>query len=155
MTGHRPASRAHAQRGSLAVTQAAMLCVALLLAGVVVVQAAALLHAARVAGAAADGAALAAVTATQPGATTTPTAAAGTIARAHGADLVACECGGPRSHVRVSLPVESRLLAALGITTVRAEADAALVEAPGPAPTVPPDWDLHPTAGAPDLWFTR
>lgn len=143
------------QHGSLAVAQAATLCVALLLAGVVVVQAAVLLRAARVAGAAADGAALAAVTATQPGATTTPTAAAATIARAHGTDLVTCDCGSSPSHVRVALAVESRLLALLGITTVHAEADAALVDAPPPDPTASPGWAGRPTAGVPELWFTR
>lgn len=131
-------TRRSSPRGSLAIAQAATLCVMLVLAGVVVVHAAVLLRTARVAGAAADGAALAAVTATQPGATTTPTAAASTIATAHGADLATCDCGGPTAHVRVIVAVESRLLALLGVTTVHAEADAALVPGRPSAPTTPP-----------------
>lgn len=119
--------RTAGQEGTLALSQAAVLCVFVVLAGVATVEAAGLLRAARVAGAAADGGALAAVTASQPGGTVAPRGAAEQVVRAHGAGLVACRCGGPRAHVRVVLALDSRLLAAVGITEVHAEADAALV----------------------------
>lgn len=146
-------TRGPGQAGSLAVTQAAVLCVLALLVGVATVRGAVLLRAVRVAGAAADGAALAAVTASRPGAATTPGAAADRIARAHGATVLACDCRGPTARVRVVLPVDDRLLGLLGIDRVHAAADATLVpDGPGPAPSPP---RAAAGATAPILWFTR
>lgn len=117
----------HDQSGSIAVVQATILLVVVVLGGIATLDVGALLRAARVATAAADGAALAASTASQPVSRTLPRAAAERVARAHGATLDTCDCGGPRAQVAVALPVSTRLLDHFGITEVRASATADLV----------------------------
>lgn len=129
------------QGGSIAVVQAAVLLVVVALGGIAALDVGALLRAARVATAAADGAALAASTASRPVSATLPRAAAERVARAHGATLAACECGAPRAHVTVTLPVTTRLLDHFGVTEVRATATADLVPTPTPTPS-----RAHPAA---------
>lgn len=125
----------HDDAGTIAVVQAAVLLVIVALGGIATLDVGALLRAARVATAAADGAALAAAAASQPVSTVLPRTAAERVARAHGATLVACDCGAPRAHVTVTLPVTARLLDHFGITEVHADATADLVPGPAPDPT--------------------
>lgn len=121
--------------GSIAVVQAAVLLAILALGGIAALDVGALLRAARVATAAADGAALAASAASQPVSAALPRTAAERVARANGATLDTCECGVPRAHVTVTVPVTTRLLDHFGITEVRASATADLVPAPTPEST--------------------
>lgn len=127
-------TRATGQAGSLAVLQATWLLVLVLLMGLAVLDVGALLRAARVAAAAADGAALAAATASRNSSPVTPRVAADRVARTHGAALDVCDCGSPRTHVTVTLPVDTLLLAHLGIVEVRAGASATLVRRPETSP---------------------
>jgi hypothetical protein len=124
------------QDGSLAVLQAAWLLVLTVMMGLALLDVGVLLRGARVATAAADGAALAAATATRNASPVPPTAAADRVAAAHDARVTACRCDAPPVEVAVVLPVDTRLLARLGITEVRAAATARLV--PRPADPAPP-----------------
>lgn len=119
------------QSGSLAVLQATWLLVLVVLVGLVTLDVGTLLRGARIAAAAADGAALAAATASRDGSPLAPRAAAHRIVRAHGARLVACDCGAERATVTVSLPVDTRLLVHLDLAEVRGSATARLVPRPG------------------------
>lgn len=121
--------------GSIAVVQATVLLAIVTLGGIAAVDVGALLRAARVATAAADGAALAASAASQPVSAALPRTAAERVARANGATLDTCDCGVPRAHVTVTVPVRTRLLDHFGITEVRASATADLVPIPEPGPT--------------------
>lgn len=123
------------QAGTIALVQATVLLVLVVLGGVATIEVGTLLRAARVAAAAADGAALAASTASQPVSRVAPRTAADRVARAHEAVVTACECGGPRARVTVDLPVTTLLLRHLGIATVTATSSADLV--PAPRPTTP------------------
>ena len=122
--------RATDEDGTLAVLTATWLTALVVLVSLVAVDVGVLLRGARVAGAAADGAALAAATASRTSASVLPRTAADRIARAHGATLVDCDCGGDPAEVAVTLPVDTRLLVHLGIVEVRAAATATLVPVP-------------------------
>ncbi len=126
------------ETGTIAVVQVAVLLVMVVLGGVVTIEVGTLLQAARVATTAADGAALAASAASQPVSRAAPRTAADRIARAHGAVMTACECGGARARVTVELSVTTLLLHHLGITTVTATSSADLVPVPGPRTTATP-----------------
>ena len=111
--------------------QAAWLLVLVVLVGLATLDVGALLRGARVATSAADGAALAAATASRSSSAIPPRTAADRVARAHGATLTDCDCGiGRPATVRVTLPIETRLLVHLGITEVRGRATARLVPRP-------------------------
>lgn len=126
----------HDEAGTIAVVQAAVLLVMVVLGGVVTVEVGTLLRAARVAATAADGAALAASAASQPVSRAAPRTAADRVARAHEAVVTACECGGPRASVTVELPVTTLLLHHLGVTAVTATSSADLVPVPRTTPAV-------------------
>lgn len=120
----------HPDAGSLAVFQAAWLLAITVLVGLALLDVGTLLRGARVAAAAADGAALAAATATRNASPVSPIVAADRVAAVHGARVSACRCDAPPVRVDVVLPVETRLLADLGVTEVRASATARLVRQP-------------------------
>lgn len=127
-----PRSRRDRESGSLAVLQATWLLAVTVLVGLAVLEVGTLLRGARVAAAAADGAALAAATATRNTSPVSPTLAADRVAAAHGAQVTGCRCTAPPVQVDVVLPVDTRLLARLGLTEVRASATARLVRQPRP-----------------------
>lgn len=127
-----PPRRPGREDGSLAVLQATWLLALVVLIGVALLDVGALLRVARVAAAAADGAALAAATATRNTSPVSPTVAADRVAAVHGATVTGCRCHAPPVRVDVVLPLDTRLLARLGMTQVRASATARLVPLPPP-----------------------
>lgn len=111
----------------MAVMQAGVLLVVVVLAAVATVEVTVLLRASAVAATAADAGALAAVTALQPGGTVAPRDAAATVATANGARLESVRVGPTSATVEVAVDVDSRLLGQIGIHEVRATSTAELV----------------------------